>query len=381
MSSSDRPCWPWPGAFSTPPVPPRKNIHVLPKNVSPSDFPSPVSWPRCRFPGQSPSGIQVQWTPAQGFTPKTRKRPRADTVKSTYLKPSWHHRGTTTVPRPKPECDPLYQRIPLLSHQEPHPSKQTGPTLPHQAQSGRGSERWTRVILSLVPVRGVTPPSISLPFHWRAETWSQTFFPRSMDFFLFIFGFNEINFFNEDWYWSSVTSDIWDHGYIPASCHCSSQKWTQVLHICVVSLTREKEREKRGKTERKQRFFSFFIKKRTPTKKMPWDQVPGLLSQGCGALVSWYQGSHLYLPLPYVFTCNTILSTSPLYYTFLYRQLVPYPPQDTRRYLHSGHAIWFCKKLSGYGFARTVCTVCIIKSVGDRKIYVRVTVSLNSVIV
>ncbi len=85
---------------------------------------------------------------------------------------------------------------------------------------------------------------------------------------------------------------------------------------------------------------------------MPWDQVPGLLSQGCGVLVSWYQGSHLYLPLPYVFTCNTILSTSPLYYTFLYRQLVPDPPQDTRlvptlrtrdMVLQEIVGVWFCK--------------------------------------
>ena len=81
----------------TPPSP-KKNIHVLPKNVSPSDFPSPVCRPKDRFPGQSPSGIQVHRTPAQGFTPKTRKRPCADFVKSTHLKSSCHHTGTTTVP-------------------------------------------------------------------------------------------------------------------------------------------------------------------------------------------------------------------------------------------------------------------------------------------
>ncbi len=33
----------------------KKNIHVLPKNVSPSNFPSPVCWPKDRFPGQTPS--------------------------------------------------------------------------------------------------------------------------------------------------------------------------------------------------------------------------------------------------------------------------------------------------------------------------------------
>jgi hypothetical protein len=117
---------PW--RFLFPPRPPKKNIHVLPKNVSPSDFPSPVCRPKDRFPGQSPSGIQVHRTPAQGFTPKTRKRPRTDAVKSTHLKPSCHRTGTTTVPRPKLEHDPRYQSIPLLAHQEPHPSKQAGAT-------------------------------------------------------------------------------------------------------------------------------------------------------------------------------------------------------------------------------------------------------------
>jgi hypothetical protein len=75
---------------------------------------------------------------------------------STHLKPSCHRTGTMTVPHPKPECDLRYQRIPLLAPpragQEPHPSKQTGAN---------------------------TPP------HWRAETCSQTFFPRAMEFFLF----------------------------------------------------------------------------------------------------------------------------------------------------------------------------------------------------
>jgi hypothetical protein len=128
---------------------------------------------------------------AQGFTPKTRKRPCADDVKSAYLNPSCHRTGTTTVPRPKPECDQRYQRIPLLAHQEPHPSEQAGATFPHQAQSGREPARWTRAIRSLAPVRGLTPPSIPLPFHWRAETCSQTFSPRVMDEFSYFQGGRE----------------------------------------------------------------------------------------------------------------------------------------------------------------------------------------------
>ncbi len=153
--------------------------------TDPADRTLSLSLPPHRFPGQSPSGIQVQWTPAQGFTPKTLKRPRADAVKSTYLKPSCHRTGTTTVPRPKPERDPRYQRIPLLTHQEPHPSKQAGTTFSLQSQSGRVPARWARTIRSLAPVRGLNPPSIPPPFHWRVETCSQTFSPRTMDEFFF----------------------------------------------------------------------------------------------------------------------------------------------------------------------------------------------------
>ncbi len=138
-----------------------------------------VPW-RFLFP---PPGIQVQRTPAQGFTPKTRNRPCADGVKITHLKPPCHRTGTTTVPRPKPDCEPRYQRIPLLAHQEPHPSIQAGATFPHQAQSRDVSVRWTRAIRSLDPVRGLSPPSIPLPFHWRAGTCSQRFSPRVMEWF------------------------------------------------------------------------------------------------------------------------------------------------------------------------------------------------------
>ncbi len=43
-----------------------------------------------------------------------------------------------------------------------------------------------RGISPLAPVQGLTPPSIPLPFHWRAGTCSQTFSPRAMEwFFLF----------------------------------------------------------------------------------------------------------------------------------------------------------------------------------------------------
>jgi hypothetical protein len=64
---------------STPPPPQEKSIHNLPKNTSPSNFPSPVHWPRDRFHGQSPSVCTVNPSvsdPFKGFTPKTRKRTR-----------------------------------------------------------------------------------------------------------------------------------------------------------------------------------------------------------------------------------------------------------------------------------------------------------------
>ncbi len=55
------------------------------------------------------------------------------------------------------------------SHQETHPSEQTSP---HQAQSDRVPTRWVRATLSLPPVRGLSHPSIPLPFHWREGTCS-----------------------------------------------------------------------------------------------------------------------------------------------------------------------------------------------------------------
>jgi hypothetical protein len=62
---------------------------------------------------------------------------------------------------------------------------------------------------------------------------------------------------------------------------------------------REKERKRereRKKTDRKQCFFSFFVKKknsRQKNSKIKIKKCPGTRAQGCGALVSWYQGSHL----------------------------------------------------------------------------------------
>ncbi len=127
------------------------------------------------------------WLPTRVHLPslygrETRKRPRADVVRRTYLNPSSHRTGTTTVPRPKPEGDPRYQNIPFLDHQETHPSKQAGATFPHQAI--RSCDRAMGQSYSLTdPSPGLSPQSIPLPLHWRVETCSQTFPPRVMEFF------------------------------------------------------------------------------------------------------------------------------------------------------------------------------------------------------
>ena len=54
---------------------------------------------------------------------RNRKQTRADAVKSTHLKPSCHRTGTTTAPRPTPECDLRYQRC-TKNHQESSQNKQ-----------------------------------------------------------------------------------------------------------------------------------------------------------------------------------------------------------------------------------------------------------------
>jgi hypothetical protein len=55
---------------------------------------------------------------------------------------------------------------------------------------------------------------------------------------------------------------------------------------------REKEREKERKNREKTMFFLFFLRKKDSrqTKKKKYT---GTRAQGSGALVPWYQGSHL----------------------------------------------------------------------------------------
>ena len=80
------------------PRPPKKKINNPPKNVSPSNLPSPVRCPRDRSHRQAPIRESSASDPCKGFPPKTRK-PRVDVIKNAPVEPSCHCTGTTTVVR------------------------------------------------------------------------------------------------------------------------------------------------------------------------------------------------------------------------------------------------------------------------------------------
>ncbi len=125
----------------------------------------------------------MQWTLGKGFTPRTRKRPRVDVIKNTHLKPSCHCTGTMTMTSPtqkvtyviRGSCSGRNQI--QQNEQEQHSPKQTQPR--------RVSTQWVRTIRSLVPVRGLTRPSIPSPLHWSEENWPEIS-SKTMDFFLYI---------------------------------------------------------------------------------------------------------------------------------------------------------------------------------------------------
>ncbi len=126
------------------PRPPKKKHPQTTRKRLLIKSPSPVRCPRNRFPGPSPS-VNPCIGPHARIHTQNRKRLRADAVKSTHLKPSCHRTGTTTAPRPKPECDPRCHE----SEMHPRPTqelstKQAGASFPHQAQCGRVPEQWAR---------------------------------------------------------------------------------------------------------------------------------------------------------------------------------------------------------------------------------------------
>ena len=179
-----------PGTPLPRPRPPKKNIHSLPENASSSNLHL-----QCAAPGidslDRPIRKSLHWTSCKGFTPKTRKRLRADAVKSTHLKPSCHQTGTTTAPRSTPECDLPYQRCLRTTKSHLKTSRSIIPPPSAMRSRARAMGQGFRL---LAPVRGLIRPSIPLPFHWRPETRSQAFSPRAMDFFFFSFLFFSIFF-------------------------------------------------------------------------------------------------------------------------------------------------------------------------------------------
>ncbi len=85
-------------------------------------------------------------------------------------------------------------------------------------------------------------------------------------------------------------------------------------------IEREKKR-KREKIERKQSFFHFLKKELAPkNEKNEIKKCPGTRDQGCGALVPWYQGSHLRHQYTWCassceteYVCGTCVDLMPLY--------------------------------------------------------------------
>jgi hypothetical protein len=86
----------YPGAPLPLPRPPKKKSNNPPKNVSPSNLPSPVNCPRDRSHRLAPIRDSSASDPCKGFPPKTSKRPRVDTIKNASVEPSCHRVGTST---------------------------------------------------------------------------------------------------------------------------------------------------------------------------------------------------------------------------------------------------------------------------------------------
>ncbi len=158
-SSENQPCWTWPVTFSSPPDPPRKTIHNLPKTPPPQDLLITNALTRVIFPGQPPSTDQLHG-PHRGFVPGTNKRPRVCAVKNTHLKPPLPVRGK----RPK-----------HFPHQmQPDVCPCNGPGLPdHPPQSGGQPDhlpllphidvkRPTRITFDVTVVSGRTHSSCCL---------------------------------------------------------------------------------------------------------------------------------------------------------------------------------------------------------------------------
>ena len=121
--------------------------------------------------GQIPWSVPIHESsaadPCKGFTPRTRNRPCVSALKNAYLKPSHHHTGTTTVTRP-------HQNLTYVIRNPAPPRVIFNKTIKSKHSHTKRNrdacpEQWVRTIRSLVPVRGLTHPSIPPPFHCLKE--------------------------------------------------------------------------------------------------------------------------------------------------------------------------------------------------------------------
>ena len=169
------------------PRPPKKKTSTSYPKTSPHQ----ISHHQCADPridslGSPHPCVQVQRTPAQGSTPKTRKRPRADAVKNTHLKPSCHRTGTTTVPRPNRNVTCVIRGSRSWSHQEPHPSKQAGANIPPPS----AIRPCARVMGQGYPLTGPSP-GVDHPIYPSSLTLSygnkvSNIFPKNHGFFFLL---------------------------------------------------------------------------------------------------------------------------------------------------------------------------------------------------
>jgi hypothetical protein len=89
----------------------------------------------------------------------------------------------------RPWCDPNQNVTYVIRESRPEPPRSRlfktskSKSFLHQEQPGRVPAQWSRTILSLAPVRGLTRPSIPPLFHWCEEKFPETSSERPWMFF------------------------------------------------------------------------------------------------------------------------------------------------------------------------------------------------------
>lgn len=167
-----------------PPTRDQKKNHPQPtQNAPPSNFLITGELPQGQIPWTVPIHESSAVDPCKGFTPRTRNRPRVNTLKNAHLNPSRHRTCTTTVPCPT--------RMWLTSSESPAPTK--GHLQQNEQEQHSHTKRnrdacpaqWARTIRSLTPVRGLTHPSIPPPFHWLEKN-ARRHLPKNHGIFFFL---------------------------------------------------------------------------------------------------------------------------------------------------------------------------------------------------